>query len=120
MPPKRGTKRAAESKGRRKSLAKRKVVNKNQCVFLIAYVPSYVQEGEKCVVCGDSSTGTHYRAMTCEGCKGFFRRTIQKSNGQEPKLVCKRNRNCTITSQTRNTCQYCRYRKCIAGKMDPN
>ncbi|KAK6961139.1 thyroid hormone receptor alpha-A-like isoform X2 [Biomphalaria glabrata] len=85
-----------------------------------AYVPSYVQEGEKCVVCGDDSTGTHYRAMTCEGCKGFFRRTIQKSNGDEPNYVCKKEKKCEITPQTRNTCQFCRFQKCLAGRMDPS
>ena len=29
---------------------------------------------EKCVVCNDKSTGTHYRAMTCEGCKVSYHR----------------------------------------------
>ncbi|KAG9331648.1 hypothetical protein JZ751_018605 [Albula glossodonta] len=27
-----------------------------------------------CGVCGDKATGFHFNAMTCEGCKGFFRR----------------------------------------------
>lgn len=26
-----------------------------------------------CGVCGDKATGFHFNAMTCEGCKGFFR-----------------------------------------------
>lgn len=26
-----------------------------------------------CGVCGDRATGFHFNAMTCEGCKGFFR-----------------------------------------------
>lgn len=30
-------------------------------------------EPKICQVCGDKSTGYHFNAMTCEGCKGFFR-----------------------------------------------
>lgn len=26
-----------------------------------------------CGVCGDKATGYHFNALTCEGCKGFFR-----------------------------------------------
>ncbi|XP_059177168.1 thyroid hormone receptor alpha-like, partial [Physella acuta] len=107
---------SSSPKGQKRTRAdseKRKDANKK------AYVPSYVQEGEKCVVCGDNSTGTHYRAMTCEGCKGFFRRTIQKSNGGTPDLLCKKEKQCEITPETRNACQYCRFQRCLAMRMDP-
>lgn len=30
-------------------------------------------EPKVCQVCGDRATGYHFNAMTCEGCKGFFR-----------------------------------------------
>lgn len=29
-----------------------------------------------CGVCGDKATGFHFNAMTCEGCKGFFRYVV--------------------------------------------
>lgn len=32
-----------------------------------------------CGVCGDKATGFHFNAMTCEGCKGFFRCVVRGS-----------------------------------------
>nr|AFM38058.2 thyroid hormone receptor alpha isoform 1 [Opisthorchis felineus] len=81
------------------------------------YIPSYMDPAkgpEPCVVCGDSATGFHYRAMTCEGCKGFFRRSVQK------KLVytCKFNGRCSVADkQNRNSCQKCRFDRCLSGGM---
>lgn len=30
-------------------------------------------EPKLCGVCGDLAKGYHFNALTCEGCKGFFR-----------------------------------------------
>uniref|UniRef100_A0A914LEZ3 Nuclear receptor domain-containing protein n=1 Tax=Meloidogyne incognita TaxID=6306 RepID=A0A914LEZ3_MELIC len=82
------------------------------------YLPSYIVPGQKCSVCGDLSTGLHYRAITCEGCKGFFRRVYQR----EPRFVCKSklpNQKCPISKTTRNDCQRCRLEKCLDAGMDP-
>ncbi|KAI5616039.1 thyroid hormone receptor beta isoform X4, partial [Silurus asotus] len=68
-----------------------------------------------CVVCGDKATGYHYRCITCEGCKGFFRRTIQKN--LHPAYSCKYDGCCIIDKITRNQCQLCRFKKCIAVGM---
>ncbi|PIK44946.1 putative nuclear receptor subfamily 4 group A member 2 isoform X2 [Apostichopus japonicus] len=70
------------------------------------------QEG-MCAVCGDSAACQHYGVRTCEGCKGFFKRTVQKS----AKYVCLANRNCTVDKRRRNRCQYCRFQKCLAVGM---
>ncbi|CAF3967927.1 unnamed protein product [Rotaria sordida] len=45
-----------------------------------------------CVVCGDRATGKHYGAISCDGCKGFFRRTVRKN----PVYECRHQNNCTI------------------------
>lgn len=70
------------------------------------------QEG-MCAVCGDSAACQHYGVRTCEGCKGFFKRTVQKN----AKYVCLANRNCTVDKRRRNRCQYCRFQKCLAVGM---
>ncbi|XP_078726879.1 thyroid hormone receptor beta-A-like [Lampetra fluviatilis] len=82
---------------------------------LSGYVPSYLDKDEPCVVCGDRATGYHYRCITCEGCKGFFRRTIQKS--LHATYVCKFAGGCIVDRVTRNQCQDCRFRKCLAVGM---
>uniref|UniRef100_A0A3Q3EFC5 Thyroid hormone receptor beta n=1 Tax=Kryptolebias marmoratus TaxID=37003 RepID=A0A3Q3EFC5_KRYMA len=86
-----------------------------QGVHRKGYIPSYLDKDELCVVCGDKATGYHYRCITCEGCKGFFRRTIQKN--LNPTYACKYEGKCVIDKVTRNQCQECRFKKCIAVGM---
>ncbi|OWA50673.1 putative nuclear hormone receptor HR3 [Hypsibius exemplaris] len=62
-----------------------------------------------CKVCGDKSSGVHYGVITCEGCKGFFRR----SQSATVNYQCPRNRNCIVDRVNRNRCQYCRLQKCL-------
>ncbi|KAI1886138.1 hypothetical protein AGOR_G00210920 [Albula goreensis] len=63
-----------------------------------------------CKVCGDVASGFHYGVHACEGCKGFFRRSIQQ-NIQYKK--CLKNENCPIMRMNRNRCQQCRFKKCL-------
>ncbi|GCC38498.1 hypothetical protein chiPu_0017012 [Chiloscyllium punctatum] len=63
---------------------------------------------ELCVVCGDKASGYHYNALTCEGCKGFFRRSITKNAVYK----CKNGGNCEMDMYMRRRCQECRLRKC--------
>ncbi|XP_036388236.1 peroxisome proliferator-activated receptor delta-like isoform X2 [Megalops cyprinoides] len=66
----------------------------------------------ECRICGDKASGLHYGVHACEGCKGFFRRTIKM------KLEYERcERSCTIQKKSRNKCQYCRFQKCLALGM---
>uniref|UniRef100_A0A2S2NNP6 Ecdysone-inducible protein E75 n=1 Tax=Schizaphis graminum TaxID=13262 RepID=A0A2S2NNP6_SCHGA len=67
-----------------------------------------------CRVCGDRASGFHYGVHSCEGCKGFFRRSIQQKIQYRP---CTKNQQCNILRINRNRCQYCRLRKCISVGM---
>lgn len=66
-----------------------------------------------CAVCGDNAACQHYGVRTCEGCKGFFKRTVQKGS----KYVCLGNRDCPVDKRRRNRCQFCRFQKCLAVGM---
>ncbi|KAM4721635.1 peroxisome proliferator-activated receptor gamma [Rhinophrynus dorsalis] len=69
----------------------------------------------ECRVCGDKASGFHYGVHACEGCKGFFRRTIRL------KLIYERcELNCRIHKKSRNKCQYCRFQKCLSVGMSHN
>ncbi|KAL3998896.1 Zinc finger C4 type (two domains) family protein [Acanthocheilonema viteae] len=82
-------------------------------ISAVPYLPRYMKPGQPCVVCGDDATGLHYRAITCEGCKGFFRRTVQ----QKIAYKCKAIERCEISKTSRNVCQFCRFQKCIHNGM---
>ncbi|NXH98279.1 NR1H4 protein, partial [Pachycephala philippinensis] len=68
---------------------------------------------ELCVVCGDKASGYHYNALTCEGCKGFFRRSITKNAVYR----CKSGGHCEMDMYMRRKCQECRLKKCKAVGM---
>ncbi|XP_062584776.1 orphan steroid hormone receptor 2-like [Saccostrea cucullata] len=68
---------------------------------------------EPCVVCGDKASGRHYGCTSCEGCKGFFKRSIRKQLG----YACRGNKDCPVNKPHRNRCQYCRLQKCLAVGM---
>ncbi|CAJ0939932.1 unnamed protein product [Ranitomeya imitator] len=77
--------------------------------------PANKQLNLECRVCGDKASGFHYGVHACEGCKGFFRRTIRL------KLVYDRcERACKIQKKNRNKCQYCRFEKCLGVGMSHN
>ncbi|CAF1439976.1 unnamed protein product, partial [Didymodactylos carnosus] len=66
-----------------------------------------------CAICGDKASGKHYGVHSCEGCKGFFKRTVRK----DLTYTCRDNRECIIDKRQRNRCQYCRYQKCLSVGM---
>lgn len=78
--------------------------------------PHHPDEDEQplvCMICEDKATGLHYGIITCEGCKGFFKRTVQNKRV----YTCVADGTCEITKAQRNRCQYCRFKKCIEQGM---
>lgn len=64
-------------------------------------------------MCGDRATGIHYGVPSCEGCKGFFKRSVERSE----EYVCYYGYNCEITPKQRKRCKYCRWQACLRGGM---
>jgi len=75
--------------------------------------PNPRPQEELCLVCGDKASGYHYNALACEGCKGFFRRSITRSATYN----CKYGTNCEMDMYMRRKCQACRLTKCYAVGM---
>ncbi|KAI9543579.1 Nuclear receptor sub 5 group A member 2 [Dissostichus eleginoides] len=64
---------------------------------------------ELCPVCGDKVSGYHYGLLTCESCKGFFKRTVQNNK----RYTCAENQECKIDKTQRKRCPFCRFQKCL-------
>ncbi|XP_037548529.1 nuclear receptor subfamily 5 group A member 2-like [Nematolebias whitei] len=64
---------------------------------------------ETCPVCGDKVSGYHYGVLTCESCKGFFKRTVQNNKT----YTCNDNQLCSIDKTQRKRCPFCRFQKCL-------
>ncbi|XP_063729160.1 steroid hormone receptor ERR2-like [Symsagittifera roscoffensis] len=84
-----------------------------------------------CKVCGDLASGKHYGALSCEGCKAFFKRSIKRkptskckqllTRAQKPPIrIVNGEKRCLIEKKTRNDCQKCRYDLCLEVGMSKN
>ncbi|KAL4227486.1 Photoreceptor-specific nuclear receptor [Mactra antiquata] len=74
-----------------------------------------VSPGLVCVVCGDTSSGKHYGILACNGCSGFFKRSVRR------KLIyrCQAGTGlCVVDKAHRNQCQACRLKKCLQLGMN--
>ncbi|XP_065559948.1 photoreceptor-specific nuclear receptor-like [Artemia franciscana] len=71
--------------------------------------------GLNCLVCGDTSSGKHYGILACNGCSGFFKRSVRR------RLIyrCQAGTGtCIIDKAHRNQCQACRLKKCLLMGMN--
>ncbi|KAL5006005.1 hypothetical protein ScPMuIL_017163 [Solemya velum] len=64
-----------------------------------------------CEVCGCTVAGYNYGVYSCEGCKGFFRRSVYRNETYRP---CNNGGKC---NKNIRSCQECRMKKCFSVGM---
>ncbi|XP_051173260.1 protein dissatisfaction-like isoform X2 [Leptopilina boulardi] len=71
-----------------------------------------------CDVCGDRSSGKHYGIYSCDGCSGFFKRSIHSNREYTCKAQGSLKGRCPIDKTHRNQCRACRLKKCFEARMN--
>ncbi|KAM9148399.1 estrogen receptor beta [Pangshura tecta] len=87
--------------------------NGSDCTSPAVNSPGSKRDAHFCAVCSDYASGYHYGVWSCEGCKAFFKRSIQGHND----YICPATNQCTIDKNRRKSCQACRLRKCCEVGM---
>ncbi|CAG7732521.1 unnamed protein product, partial [Allacma fusca] len=69
-----------------------------------------------CKVCQDHSSGKHYGIFACDGCAGFFKRSIRRNR----QYVCRAKSEglCKVDKTHRNQCRACRLKTCLDAGMN--
>uniref|UniRef100_A0A914HZ14 Nuclear receptor domain-containing protein n=1 Tax=Globodera rostochiensis TaxID=31243 RepID=A0A914HZ14_GLORO len=72
----------------------------------------------RCLVCGAENAKQHYGSLCCNGCKGFFWRSVSSKR----RYICLSlgsEIECTLEDGRRNCCRACRLKRCLKVGMDP-
>ena len=82
----------------------------------LPFAPGRILYDIPCRVCQDHSSGKHYGIFACDGCAGFFKRSIRRNR----QYVCKAKSegSCIVDKTHRNQCRACRLRKCLEVGMN--
>lgn len=88
----------------------------NDDFLLFSLFPGRILYDVPCKVCSDHSSGKHYGIFACDGCAGFFKRSIRRSRNYECKA--KSGGHCVVDKTHRNQCRACRLRKCFRVGMN--
>lgn len=99
----------------RSELIRQNIQHRNLIRFSIVFSGRILYD-VPCKVCCDHSSGKHYGIFACDGCAGFFKRSIRRSRN----YVCKAKTegNCVVDKTHRNQCRACRLRKCFKVGMN--
>jgi len=68
----------------------------------------------QCMVCGDKASIEYFGVLSCDSCRGFFKRSIKN----EKAYSCSLGKNCVLNKKTRNHCQGCRIAQCYKVGMN--
>lgn len=90
--------------------------NVKQSIKPFQLLPGRILYDVPCAVCCDHSSGKHYGVFACDGCAGFFKRSVRRDR----RYVCKaRNQgHCLVDKAHRNQCRACRLAKCLDAGMN--
>lgn len=64
------------------------------------------------------NAGKHYGIYSCDGCSGFFKRSIHRNRVYTCKAAGELKGRCPVDKTHRNQCRACRLSKCFQSAMN--